>query len=425
MKPLPISLFCIYLSGVAALTAQQFEFSIDDKEIVPGIHMLVCDAGGYVVTVVASTGPDGLLLVDTGFKQLAPVFREHVEAFGQGPPKIIINTHTHVDHTGCNHLYGEEAVIIAHDTVRTRMRSGRYVLEEYPDEALPDITFTDSLTVHFNGEEIRILAIPGSHDDSDAIVHFRKAGVVFMSDLYYGKSFPTVDGEYGNASTYPQALDRALELLPEHVWLIPGHGTYVGTMADLREYRDMLSRAIAIVRKGYKRGKSVEELQQAGVLREFEQWSDDQAATTDYWIMAVCRAYDQQKYGVKKSLAQPLYHVLKEGDAEQAIARYHELQESSPEAYNFTAGGIYNVAFNYLLEHERNDDAIQMLLLVVEEFPDTPYLWAMHDTLGELYKNRGDRNEAIAHYKRVLELRPGNANATAMLEELREEGSGE
>lgn len=425
MKYLPSCLLFTYFLGIAPLSAQQFEYSIDDREIVPGIHMLICDAGGYIVTAVASTGPDGLLLVDTGFKQLAPIFRERVESFGLGPPKVIINTHTHVDHTGCNHLYGEEAIIIAHDTVRTRMRSGRYVLEEYPDEALPDITFTDSLTVHFNGDEIRILAIPGSHDDSDAIVHFRKTGVVFMSDLYYGKSFPTVDGETGNAATYPQTLDRAMELLPEHVQLIPGHGTYVGTMADLREYRDVLNRTIHIVQKGYKKGKSVEELQQAQVLRDWEQWGDEQAATTDYWIMAVSRSFDQQKFGAKKSLAQPLYYALQEGDARSAIARYYELKQSSPDEYNFTVGGLYNVAFNYLLTKERNEDAIELFLLIIEEFPDTQYLWAIHDTLGELYRKLGHHERAIAHYEQVLELKPGNPNATAMLQELSAETSGE
>jgi glyoxylase-like metal-dependent hydrolase (beta-lactamase superfamily II) len=425
MKSLPTGLFIIWVFATLPLSAQQFEYSIDSREIVPGIHMLVCDAGGYKVTAVALTGPDGLLMVDTGFKQLAPAFRMQVEAFGLGAPKIIINTHTHVDHTGCNALFGKEALVIAHDTVRTRMRNGRYVLEEYPDEALPDVTFADSLTVHFNSEEIRIIAIPGSHDDSDAIVHFRKAGVVFMSDLYYGKSFPTVDGEYGNAVTYPEALDRAMELLPDHVRLIPGHGTYVGTMDDLREYRDMLNRTITIVRKGYKKGKSVEALQQAQVLRDWEQWSEPEYATTDYWIMAVSRSLDQQKHGAKKSLAEPLYHALKEGDAETAIARYYELKERSPDQYNFTAGGLYNVAFNYLLEKERNEEAIKLFQLLIAEYPDVSYLWAIHDTLGEIYKNMGQREQAIAHYERVLELRPDDTNAVAMLKELREETGGE
>jgi tetratricopeptide (TPR) repeat protein len=161
------------------------------------------------------------------------------------------------------------------------------------------------------------------------------------------------------------------------------------------------------------------------VLRDWEQWGQTEYATTDYWIMAVSSSLDQQKHGVKQSLAQPLYYALREGDAELAIARYRELQTSSPDAYNFTAGGLYTVAFNYLLENERNEDAIQLFLFLIEEFPDTPYLWAIHDTVGELYKNQGKREEAITHYERVLELRPDNANATAVLQELRGADGGE
>jgi tetratricopeptide (TPR) repeat protein len=196
-------------------------------------------------------------------------------------------------------------------------------------------------------------------------------------------------------------------------------------MDDLREYRDMLSRTIAIVRKGHKKRRSVEALQQAQVLRDWEQWSEPEYATTDYWIMAVSRSLDQQKNGAKESLAAPLYYALKDGDAETAIATYHNLQESSPDRYNFTAGGLYNVAFNYLLEKERNEDAIKLFMLLIEEFPDTPYLWAIHDTLGEIYKDMGQREPAIAHYEMVLELRPDNANAVAMLKELREGTGGE
>ncbi len=42
----------------------------------------------------------------------------------------------------------------------------------------------------------------------------------------------------------------------------------------------------------------------------------------------------------------------------------------------------------------------------------------MHDSLGEAYVTQGDRERAIASYRRSLELDPGNINANEILQEL-------
>jgi hypothetical protein len=63
------------------------------------------------------------------------------------------------------------------------------------------------------------------------------------------------------------------------------------------------------------------------------------------------------------------------------------------------------------------DRAVQILALNAELFQESPNA---HDSLGEAYVGRGDRELARSSYNRVLELSPGDANATTMLEQLTE-----
>jgi glyoxylase-like metal-dependent hydrolase (beta-lactamase superfamily II) len=62
---------------------------------------------------------------------------------------IVLNTHFHGDHTGGNAHFGRDAHIIAHTNVRKRLGG----VEGETKTGLPIITFADSLSVHFNGDE--------------------------------------------------------------------------------------------------------------------------------------------------------------------------------------------------------------------------------------------------------------------------------
>ena len=59
--------------------------------------------------------------------------------------------------------------------------------------------------------------------------------------------------------------------------------------------------------------------------------------------------------------------------------------------------------------------AIAVFELNSELFPQNFNVW---DSLGEGHKAAGHRDKAIELYRKSLELNPGNANATKMLQEL-------
>src|SRR5882762_8174803 len=144
---------CITLKG----DAQDFsKVEIKATKVSGNVYMLE-GAGG---NIGVSVGADGILIVDDQFAPLADKIKAALKGLGDGKLKFILNTHWHGDHTGGNVVFGPDAPIIAQTNVRKRLATQqkseffKSTTPASPKEALPVITFDESLSVHFNGEEI-------------------------------------------------------------------------------------------------------------------------------------------------------------------------------------------------------------------------------------------------------------------------------
>ena len=190
--------------------AQQRDMSkveIKSQAVAGSIHMLVGSGGNIGVSV----GPDGVLIVDDQFAPLAEKIEAALAALDKGALKFVLNTHWHGDHTGGNAHFGRKGYIIAQDNVRKRLADK----SDTPKEALPVLTFENSMSVHFNGEEIRLIHLGPGHTDGDSIVYFTKSGVVHMGDLFFNGRFPFVDlGSGGDVAGLMRNIEAALKLLP-------------------------------------------------------------------------------------------------------------------------------------------------------------------------------------------------------------------
>ncbi|MEE9464964.1 MAG: MBL fold metallo-hydrolase [Candidatus Neomarinimicrobiota bacterium] len=408
------TLIAILLMAVTASFSED-TYSAEVTKVSDHIYQIHLDLGGMEVNAVASVGKDGLLLVDTGSIHCIDTFKEALATFSDGDPKIIINSHAHTDHTGGNGSFGSAPVIIAHEIVRERVRTGSYLLLEYPDEALPDITFKDSMTVYFNGEEIKIISIPGSHDDNDAIVYFTGSNVVYAGDLFYSMMFPTLDGTYGDPLKYAEANRKLIELLPDDAVVIPGHGR-LSNMEDLRAFHEMLDHTTEIVKKEYAQGQDLATIQAGKIIDKYDSFNYDLYKTTDGWIQDLHDALKGEK--PLPSLTEPLYWEIKKSGAKGAIKFYEELRKDHFEEYAFGPGVIYSIATNYFMIQERWDDAIIFHEYGLEEYSDWQFTWAFYEGLAETHVQLGNNQQAIDNYKHSLELFPDNAAAKAMIKEL-------
>jgi cyclase len=263
----------VFLLLTAAFSfAQGQDFSkveMKVQKVADGVYMLQ-GAGG---NIGVSVGEDGTLVIDDEYAPLAPKIQAAIKGITDKPVRWILNTHWHGDHTGSNTDFAKTGTeIIAHDNVRKRLETGSPVrkVDPAPKEALPIITFDNSLTMHINGEDIRALHYANGHTDGDSIIFFPKANVVHMGDDFFNPGFPFIDlSSGGSAQGVLKNVRGVLAELPDDVKVIPGHGR-LGTKADLAKYADMLEDCIRLMQAAIKKGMSLDQMKQQKVLAKYD-----------------------------------------------------------------------------------------------------------------------------------------------------------
>ncbi len=396
-------------SFVASNALAQVERTIEVTQLTDKMYLLKATYP-FETNMVVSSGENGLLLVDSGSRYTMEELKRVLSTVGSGQVRMIISTHAHSEHTAGNKAFGKEVIKIGHERVRARLKQGLYVLEEYPESALPNITLTDSLSLYFNGEKIRLIALPGAHDDNDIIVHFTESDVVCTGALSAGMHFPSVDGVGGNALRYAATVQKLIDLVPDDVVLVPGHGRN-STMAEQKEFQNMLAKTTEIVKNGLASGKDVAALQSENVLKDWAAYEGG-TTTSDQWIRYIANAVQNKK--PKNPAAVELYYALKQGGADSAVSAWYRLKKNRPDQYSFSEAQLVIFGY-YLLEKDKIQDAIKIFQLYIDEFPES---WNAYDSMGEAHMMNNDKEQARKYYRKSLELNPDNTNAEEMLKKL-------
>lgn len=122
--------------------------------------------------------------------------------------------------------------------------------------------------------------------------------------------------------------------------------------------------------------------------------------------------YDQPYEMPKRSIAELLLKTVVEKDVPAAMKQYRELKAGATASeYNFGETELNLVGYR-LLQMKKIAEAIEIFKLNVETYP---LAFNAYDSLGEAYAMHGDKELAIANYKKSLELNPKNTNATSKL----------
>ena len=283
-----ILLCAAFCGGAAAQNPDYSKVEIKATKVAGNIYVLE-GAGG---NIGVSVGTDGILIVDDQFAPLAEKIRAALKGLNQGQLRFILNTHWHGDHTGANAAFSPEATIIAHDNVRKRMSSEQRIelfkstVPASPKEALPIITFDNSLSVHFNGEDIRAIHYPHGHTDGDAVIFFTTSNVVHLGDDFFAGRFPFVDVDNGGSVIgLTKNIGELIPKIPAGAKLIPGHGP-LSTIDDLKAYHRMLVETTDVVRKKVAAGKTLEQIKSEGLPDEWKTWGTG-FINTDVWIQLI------------------------------------------------------------------------------------------------------------------------------------------
>jgi cyclase len=414
LRSLVLAGACLLLASAASAQSRH----VTTTRLTDKLYLLSVDEDNYSTNSLAFVGADGVLLVDTQAPEDAHALKAVVDAFGKGAPRYIINTHRHVEHIGGNAIFGPTPVKIAHVLFAEHLRSGRYAFQELPAAAFPDISVADSLTLIFDGERIRVVALPGSHDDNELIVHFVDQGVVHLSSLTNGFNFPSVDVD-GDALRFPELADRAMALLPHDVRIISGHSPLgehrMHAWSELQSYRDMMARCIAIVRSGLAQGRDVAALQRDSVLKPYGAYARSYV-DEDGWI-ATLAARLQHEPDRRPTAYADLYATWRAQGAAAAVARFAVLRrDRAAEFRNLDVALV--LAGEAMLTNGHVQDAVTFFEGSLREVPNGRLDYYANYQLALAQRQLGHADAARRACQRALALNASYAPALALLEEL-------
>ena len=158
------------------------EAEITIESISNNIHVLFGLGGNILV----STGEDGVLLVDDQMPELKYKILRSLRKIGGKSVDYIINTHWHFDHAEGNLAFGPDgAKIVAHENSRKMMLNPKpinlsfivYPQQPYPLNAVPQITYQDTMKLHLNGDQIELYHFGHAHTTGDTAIYLRNSNV--------------------------------------------------------------------------------------------------------------------------------------------------------------------------------------------------------------------------------------------------------
>lgn len=246
---------------------------------------LLSGPGGNVIVF---HGPDGMIVVDGFVKPAWPKLDQALAAIDKVPIKSMIDTHWHFDHADNNgNFRAAGAGIIAHENTKKRLMQSHDLLgmhfEPVPSGELPTQTFASGLTLNANGEQVRLTHVPPAHTDTDIFVHFPKADVLHMGDVFFNGFYPFIDASTGGTiDGVIDGVNLALKTVTAGTKIVPGHGP-LGTRPSLMAYGRMLTEVRDRVREAKKAGKSLADVQAAKPSAPFDEaWGKGMLGPNDF-----------------------------------------------------------------------------------------------------------------------------------------------
>ncbi|MFF0745870.1 MBL fold metallo-hydrolase [Streptomyces sp. NPDC004111] len=203
-------------------------------EVADGVHAYVQHRGGWCLNNagILTDGGHSALVDTAATERRARALRTAALARCPAPPRAVVNTHFHGDHTFGNFVF-PEALTIGHARTRTMSRAaGLHMAGLWPDVRWgdieitpPQLTFEDRTTLHVGALRAELIHIgPAAHTTDDTVVWLPDQGVLFTGDLVMNGVTPFC--AMGSVSGSLRALERLRDL--GATTLVPGHGPVGG-----------------------------------------------------------------------------------------------------------------------------------------------------------------------------------------------------
>jgi glyoxylase-like metal-dependent hydrolase (beta-lactamase superfamily II) len=287
----------IHLVAAAVLLAAP-GFAAEAPEVPdPGVIFQV-EGDVHIATIenrntVILLSDERVLISETNFTRNAETLAGLIASITDAPVEMAVTTHWHGDHNGGNAYFAEHgATIMAHENTRIRMMNrqinpvtGGVQLEPQPAEMLPQVTIKDGATIHWGDETVEIVHYPTAHTDSDLVLYYQNANVIFVGGLL---EYPTYAGVY-NPQGFIDALNAVVARADANSKIIPWQGPVI-SRAELLEWRDIIETMREKISAMIDQGMTLEQIVAANPSAEFdEKWgggrSPDRFAQDMHYVL--------------------------------------------------------------------------------------------------------------------------------------------
>jgi len=259
-----IVLGLLLTAGTLSLLAARFQNPpenppLEVQKVKDRLYMISggCQCGNTAVFLT----DNGVVVVDTKNPNTGKGILEKIKTVTDKPVTMIINTHTHQDHTGSNEDFSPTIDIVAHENTKTNMTK---MTNFQGDKAkfLPKKTYKDKLVLGNGKDEIDLYYFGRAHTNGDSFVVFPSVGAMHSGDAFAGKTTPLIDANNGGSAVeYGKTLANAASAIKNVDTVITGHSPLMKP-ADLKEYADFNNDFITWVQSEIKAGKSVDQAAQ-------------------------------------------------------------------------------------------------------------------------------------------------------------------
>jgi glyoxylase-like metal-dependent hydrolase (beta-lactamase superfamily II) len=208
--------------------------------------------------------PEGVIATDPIDAEAASWLQDQIQERFDQPVKYLIYSHDHADHIAGGEVFEQAGVVVvAHENAKSA------IIGEKRPTAVPDITFSDKMTIELGGKTVELIYPGRSHSDNLIVVRFPEERAVFTVDFISVARLPYQDLADSYFPDWIEAIKQVEAL--EFDILIPGHGP-VGTKSDATEHRQYLEDLHAAVLQATRAGQSLDEMTANITLDKYQDW---------------------------------------------------------------------------------------------------------------------------------------------------------
>jgi cyclase len=213
----------------------------------------------------------GAVVVDTKLPGWGQPLLDAVRTVTDKPVTMVINTHTHYDHTNGQVEFPASVEVVAHENTKRYMQESNpvYALQSGPQpniftanggRGMASRTFRDTLTINSGADRIDLHYFGRAHTGGDTYVVFPALGVMHVGDTFPTRDLPIMDVNNGGSGVaFADTLAKAAAV-PGVTTIINGHNAVTMTPADVTTYASFIREFVNTVQAAKRAGRSVDDV---------------------------------------------------------------------------------------------------------------------------------------------------------------------